>query len=309
MARRPTALWLTGLLLACQSPPDFATGAGPGRDEPSSCDEVTAVPDQVVQELKLDTDFYGRHCQALGIDVLGSSRVPDAAMLEAGRVLEGVFEQRAELRDAVHDRYFRVVLVASSAGEELDDVPELGDLRKVERMAAGLGPDAYFPAATVRDSAVLCRPADKDPNATPPGDTLVHELGHALLSMGLVEVDPGFEERLIQAFEGARAAGTWAIEVPPVVEVLFGELPSATHMMGDHEEYWATGVSAWFGFKPLPLSYALTDDDPPGIQLQVVYGRDALRGHDPALADLLEEVFGPSPGLRPSCVEWIPRYR
>ncbi|MDD9937975.1 MAG: hypothetical protein OXT09_30470, partial [Myxococcales bacterium] len=285
----------------------FATGAGPGNGQPSSCEEVTGVPDEVVEQLHLDTGFYARHCQAFGIDVLGSAQVSDNAMLEAGRLLEGVFDGRPELRDAVHDRFFRVIVVATAAGESFDDVPELDDLRKVERLAAGIGPDPAFPAATVRDSAILCRPAEQDPGATPPGDTLVHELGHAVLSMGLVETTPDFRERLEVAFGDARAQDLWNITVPPEVELFFGALPSDTHMMTNADEYWATGVSAWFGFKPLPLTYALTDDDPPRLQLQVIYGRDSLAALDPPLAALLEEVFGPSPRLRHGCPAWIPR--
>ncbi len=295
------------MVAACGGRDEFATGAGPGNGEPSSCGEVTEVPDEVVEQLHLDTGFYARHCQAFGIDVLGSAQVSDNAMLEAGRLLEGVFDGRPELRDAVHDRFFRVIVVATAAGESFDDVPELDDLRKVERLAAGIGPDPAFPAATVRDSAILCRPVEQDPGATPPGDTLVHELGHAVLSMGLVETTPDFRERLEVAFDDARAQDLWNITVPPEVELFFGALPSDTHMMTNADEYWATGVSAWFGFKPLPLTYALTDDDPPRLQLQVIYGRDSLTALDPPLAALLEEVFGPSPRLRHGCPAWIPR--
>jgi hypothetical protein len=267
---------------------------------------VTEVPDEVAAQLRLDLGFYARHCAAFGIDILGSRRVPDAAMLEAGRIVEGVFADKEELRDAVHDRYFRVVLVASSAGEELREVPELSGIRSFENAAAGIGPDPEFPAATMRDSAIMCRPPEQDPLATPPGDTLVHELSHALLEMGLPHTDASFRDRLEEAYDAARAAGTWELELPPHVAFLFGEQPTDAYMMSNPAEYWATGAAAWFGFRPLPLAYGLTQDDPPRLQLEAIFGRDSLEQQDAALAALLTEVFGRSPELEPGCPEWIP---
>jgi hypothetical protein len=291
---------------ACGDEPVFATGGGPAADAPSSCAEPTEVPAAVVETLSLDEAFYAKHCAVFGIDVLASRRVPDMAMEVAGRMLQGVLEDDPDLRDALHDRYFRVVLVAASAGEELRDVPELGGISSRENAAAGIGPDPAFPAATIRDSAILCRPPEQDALATPPGDTLLHELGHALLSMGLVETTPDFRDRLDEAFSAARADGRWEIRVLPAADLLFGPLPSDNYLMSNAEEYWATGVSAWLGFKPIPIAYALTDDDPPRLQLQVIYGRDSITDVDPALAELLTEVLGPSPELRHHCPAWIP---
>jgi len=306
-ARQALLVGVLGLsALACEGRSSFATGAGPGNDSPSSCEEVTDVPDEVAKALDLDRRFYARHCAVFGIDVLGSARVSDAAMLEAGRIVEGVFVDKPELRDAVHDRYFRVVLVASSAGEELRQVPELRGIRSFENAAAGIGPDPDFPAATMRDSAIVCRPPDQDPLATPPGDTLAHELAHAVLDMGLSQTDPDFRDRLEAAYDKAREARTWDLELPAPVAALFGEQPTDSYMMKNAGEYWATGASAWFGFRPLPLAYGLTKDDPPQLQLEAIYGRDSLVEHDPDLGALLTEVFGASPTLRPGCPEWIP---
>lgn len=294
--------------VGCADEAEFATGGGPGNDEPSSCDDVGDVPAGVVRALHLDRAFYAKHCAALGFDVLGSERVPDAVMEEAGRIVQGVFADQPELRDAVHDRYFRVVIVASSAGEGLDDVPELSDLNRAERSAAGIGPDPDFPAATMRDSVITCRPREQDPQATPPGDTLVHELGHAILTMGLDHTDPGFRDRLDGAYQHARSEALWTLRVPPSVEAVFQDLETRNYLMTNPDEYWATGVSAWFGFKAIPLGYALTGERPPRLALQVLFGRDALSEHDPALAELLEEVFGPQPALRPTCTDWLPAF-
>lgn len=299
--------WLVamGMWVGCAGEPMYATGAGPGDDTPSTCATPTAVPEGVRTALALSPAFYARHCSALGIDVLASEAVSDAVLEEAGRIVEGVLGERPDLRDALHDRFFRVVLVASSAGEHLSDVPELRGITPTENAAAGLGPDPRFPAATIRDSVIACRLSNQDPLATPPGDTLVHELGHAVLDMGLAEVDPGFLDRLRTAYEGARRAGTWQLELGPGVRDL--GVNETNYLMTNADEYWATGVSAWFGFKPIPLGYELTDASPPALRLRVLYGRDALRDRDPDLAALLEEVFGPAPALTTRCRDWVPK--
>jgi hypothetical protein len=295
-------------LLACEEASVFQTGGGPGSDEPSSCAEVTAVSDEVASALSLDRDFYAQHCSALGIDVLGADGVSAAAMLESGRILEGLLDELPDVRDAMHDRYFRVVVVASSTGQELRDVPELHGLRKVENAAAGLGPDPDFPAATIRDSVIVCRPRGQDALATPPGDTLVHEIGHGILDMGLAHTDESFRDALEDAYDDARDDGRWTIALPAAVEALFGKQPTENYLMRNPAEYFATGVSAWHGFKPIPLAYGLTDDDPPRLRLEVSYGRDALAFNDPGLARLLAEVFGEDPALKPSCEGWAPSF-
>ena len=299
---------LSAALLACGEPSEFHTGGGPGTDQPSTCDHVTSVPDDVAERLALDRGFYAKHCAVFGIDVLGSAPVSDAAMLETGRILEGMLADLKDVRDAMHDRYFRVVVVASSAGQDLRDVPELQGLRRAENAAAGIGPDPAFPAASLRDSAIVCRPPEQDPLATPPGDTLVHEVAHAVLDMGLAPLDPDFRDRLRDAYRAARDDGRWTIDLPPAVAGLFGEQPIDNYLMTNADEYWATGVSAWLGYKPMPVAYGLTDDDPPLLALEVIYGRDAFESQDPDLAGLLTEVLGRSPALRPSCTEWIPSF-
>jgi len=300
--------WLCLIVVVCAGckPAEYRTGGGPGNDEPSSCAEPTDVPSEVAKALELDRDFYGRHCSVFGISVLGSKRVGTPALEEAGRLVQGVLEGRPALRDALHDRYFRVVVVASSAGEQLGDVPELDDLRGSESSAAGLGPDPDFPAATVRDSTIVCRPRTQDPGATPPGDTLVHELGHAILSMGLDAIEPGFRDRLEAAFDDANDQDLWRLNVPADVQVLYPGQPTDNYLMSDPEEYWAVGVSAWFGMKAIPVGYRLSDHDPPQLQLEVFYGRDALLDNDEGLGALLSEVFDPEQSLVHGCPAWIP---
>jgi hypothetical protein len=301
-------VWVCLGVLACAGcqPAEYRTGGGPGNDEPSSCEEPGPVPSEVARELDLDRGFYAQHCAVFGIPILGSAEVSQPALQEAGRLVQGVLEGHTELRDALHDRYFRVVVVASNAGEQLKDVPELADLRDVENRAAGLGPDPEFPAATVRDSTILCRPRTQDPGATPPGDTLVHELGHAILSMGLDAIEPGFRKRLHAAFDTANDDARWQLNMPADVEVLYPGQPTDNYLMTDPDEYWATGVSAWFGLKPIPVGYRLTEDAPPQLALEVIYGRDSLEAHDPELSALLEEVFGAEQTLPHGCPQWIP---
>jgi hypothetical protein len=311
MLARVVCRALPALLLCACGSVEYTTGAGPGSNAKSTCNAITSVPDDVARAFDLDTKFYARYCSVYDFPVLGTANVSDAVMLEAGKLIEGVFAKRTELRDAIHDRYFRVVLVATSTGEELRDVPELHDISARENAAAGLGPAPEFPAATVRDSVILCRPRTQDPEATPPGDTLVHELGHAILDMGLPTVDSTFHGRLHAAYDDARHTGLWKLKVSAAADALFGpDLPTDNYLMTNADEYWAVGVSAWFGLKPIPYGYRVAtagSGEPPVLQLEVVYGRDVLRKQDPALSALLTEIFGPSPALDHKCTAWIPK--
>ncbi|MDD9947799.1 MAG: hypothetical protein OXU20_42555 [Myxococcales bacterium] len=300
------ALWLAFSVGACGEP-EYATGAGPADTTPLACDDHD-LPAAVADELALDTSFYAQACSAFGVPVLGSVRLSGTTLALATELVSGVLAPLApNVRDAIHDRYLRVVIVAASAGETFSDVPELADLREAERAAAGIGPDPMFPAATVRDSVVLCRPVHREPAVTPPGDTLVHELGHAVLSMGLEPTQPDFRRRLSHAFTQAAGLARWQTELSPEVRQRFGSRLETPYLMTNADEYWAVGVSVWFGFVGVPIRYELTDAREETLRITWLYGRSQLRQRDPPLAALLEEVFGEEPTLAHHCSGWFPQ--
>ncbi|GFR51070.1 hypothetical protein Agub_g13394, partial [Astrephomene gubernaculifera] len=91
---------------------------------------------------------------------------------------------------------------------------------------------------------------------------LVHELGHAVLNLGLRA------EQVAQVLAAFRQAQQ---------ERLY---PADCYMMTNEQEYWAVAVESWF-------ESTVREDINGGIRT-----RAALRAHDPRLARLLEEAFG-----------------
>src|SRR4029079_3904329 len=97
---------------------------------------------------------------------------------------------------------------------------------------------------------------------------LIHEFGHTMLVMGLDGIEPTFRADLWAAYADAMARG------------LFTNTYAATNA----DEYWAEGVQDWFDAN-------LTAKPANGIHNEIGT-RAALKTYDPALARLLERVFG-----------------
>jgi len=146
-------------------------------------------------------------------------------------------------------------------------VPEHSDLEPRDywdRRARGLGATLERPATSCGEENLLCFTGD--PYATE--NILIHELAHTIHEIGLAQVDPTFQKRLDAAFGAASEQRRW----------------EGTYARTNASEYWAEGVQSWF-------SCNRTNDPEHGE----VNDPAAVREHDPPLAALLEEVFGPEP--------------
>lgn len=293
---------------ACAAP-SYSTGAGPADTLANTCsDGGGPVPEAIADQYALDTRYYARYCHAWGVPVLGSAQLDPRVLAEAGRLTSALLEARQDIRDALHDRYLRVVVLASSRGERFQDVPELKDTGAREAAAAGLGPTPDFPAVTVRDSVVVCRPTNDSPNVSPPGETLIHELGHAVLEMNGGALANDFKGRLKQAFSRAQSQQTWLLDIPTNVGAYFGtDLPTENYLMTNRAEYWAVGTASYFGFKPIRIGYGTRRNQPNQLQLThlQIQGPEALSAQDPALTALLAEAYPGPPVAEHLCPEWL----
>ena len=105
-----------------------------------------------------------------------------------------------------------------------------------------------------------------DPYSTE--NIMIHEFAHAIHSLGLRTVDPTFQPRLSKVYEDAKAKGLW----------------KGTYAISNISEYWAEGVQSWFDTnRQNDSSHNHVDT------------RAELKSYDPALAKLVEEVFGDGP--------------
>ena len=215
------------------------------------------------QEWKL-APFYAKVLDA-GIPVVGSARVSDMAIAEAGWIVGRMLDGRDDILRAM--RANRVRLVVMAAGEYTTDIPEHAGLKPPlfwDRRARGLGATLANPAVSCGEENLLAFPGDPYPGE----NILVHEFAHAIHGTGMVTVDPGFDARLKAAHRAAVDRGLWR----------------GTYAETDSGEYWAEGVQCWF------------DDNAPADALHNgIRTRAALTRHDPTLAALCRGVFGDKP--------------
>jgi len=227
--------------------------------------------------LKCDP-FYTRHVRARGLAILGSDKAPDAALLEANRIVRRMFAYRHDLLRAMFKGGLRVVVVGEN--EKISDVPELkdaGDVRSVnctaERKIIACGAESLLGAKN--------------------GSVLVGQLARAMhLLTGLREIDEKLDNDLARyktlkrRFRSSVRLLRSQIGVRPIDKRFDAELRSLhkkaiakglwkdTLAAKDHVEYWVLGVQSWF-------------DAGAGK----VNTREKLQVHDPDLAKLVAKVF------------------
>ena len=218
---------------------------------------IEPLPAEFRAEHELE-DFYQKRILVGELPVLGSARVSDEALREAAWILEHVLAGREDLASALARDGVHVAVMAYD--EYTSDVPEHRELEPRvfwDRRARGLGGDPV----SCGEENLLGFP--NDPYEAE--NLLIHEFSHIVQGRGMKILDPGFEERLLAVYAEAMAAGRWA----------------GTYAVTNHEELWAEAVQSWF------------DDNRENDSLHNhVNTRDELRAYDPALAALVEEVFG-----------------
>ncbi len=200
-----------------------------------------------------------------GTPFVASSAVSPFALLEAEFLARAMVGDRVDLLRALGAA--RVRFVAMGVREMTCDVPDHADLFPPaywNKRARGLGATTRRPAVSAGEENLLG--LEGDPYATE--SIFVHEFAHALHEISLASVDPRFDARLREVFDAAMAKGLW----------------KGTYAASNPSEYWAEGAQSWFDTN--------REND---AQHGSVDTRDEVRAHDPALATLLEEVFGGRP--------------
>ncbi|KXZ44114.1 hypothetical protein GPECTOR_73g635 [Gonium pectorale] len=236
---------------------------------------------------------YRQRSTVLGMPIWAFDVVSDAAVSRlaavVGRMLSGC---PAELLGRLREGGASFAVFGRE--QVVSDVPAHSFMRHntdrdLDASSRGLGATPCLPVTSCGEE-----------NLTMEGDRwypcqsiLVHEVGHAVLNMGM---RPG--GRRGQAAAGAAGGGLASggggggpTGPPGVEEVLEAYLaamqdrlyPAGCYMATNEQEYWAVAVESWF-------ESTVRDDVNGGIRT-----RAALRSHDPRLAALLEATFGDGP--------------
>ena len=248
-----------GVVTACG-----LAGAAGGAEPAKSPPRVTAPPKAVVQTLKLKP-FYAKYVSACGVPVIASDKVSDYALLEAAYLIERMLVDRPDIAKAIVASKARMVIMG--VDEFTTDIPEHSDLKPRgfwDKRARGLGATPHRPATSCGEENLLRYKGD--PYRTE--NILIHEFAHTIHHMGLNRIDKTFDRKLAAAYKAAMAKG----------------LGKGKYASNNRAEYWAEGVQSWFD-----------TNRPPDHDHNHVDTREELKAYDPALAKLVESIFGDKP--------------
>lgn len=224
-------------------------------------EEVAPISPELRRDFTL-AQHYQKAILVEGFPVVGSQKVPDAAIQEAAHIVRSMLAGRADILRRLAKN--RIRLGVMSVSERTCDLPEHADLTPAaywNRRARGLGATRVRPCVSCAEENLLHNPGD--PYGTE--SITVHEFAHAIHLMALNELDPTFDKRLQQTYAKALGDGLW----------------KGKYAAENHAEYWAEAVQSWFGTN--------REND---AQHNHVNTRKELIEYDPALAALCQEVFG-----------------
>ncbi len=255
--RRPVVtsfVLLTGVLLATvgvQTQSQAGKRTGPALLQDYIAFTVTAPP----AALELDP-FYKKYVDALGIPIVTSEKVPDAALLVARDIVQFMLANRPDLRKELIRKKWKVAIMAE--GEETYDIPEHRKFRLLpkiederltpeqranydkpggvgsmtgERSWNGRGrgfggePDGENTTSCAEEN-LLGYPGTKYFGSS----ICVHEFSHGIMRGAIYTVDLEYRKAVEAAYAAAKKQG----------------LSSAQGYPGNNfNEYWATGIEAY----------------------------------------------------------------
>ena len=202
-------------------------------------DYVKANVGPVPESLGLNP-FYKKHTDAMGIPVVSSEKVPDAALLVARDIVNAMLAARPDIRKALIARRWRTGVIAEV--EMTMDIPEYSRMKR-----PGAPPDEPVGQADRDYHANRSRGLGGNPTTGAEENLLgypgtrywgehifVHEFAHAMMT-GIRDVDPAMHAEIRTAYDAAMAAKKY-----------FYDDGRKHYATTNANEYWAEGVQWWF---------------------------------------------------------------
>src|SRR5688572_18830623 len=238
-------------------------------------DYTAAVIRPVPAELGVN-GFYRKYVDALGIPVLASEKVPDAALLVARDIVNAMLAARPDIRKALIARSWRTGVIAEV--EMTMDIPEYSRMKRpgAPREEPVTQADRDYHANRSRGLGGNPTTGAEENLLGYPGTRywgehiFVHEFAHAIMGGGIRQVDPAMFAEIRVAYDTAMAAGKYVHAD--------GRKHYATTNAG---EYWAEGVQWWF-FSNYGECFA------GDVKVETP---EEFAAYDPALNELIGRVF------------------
>jgi len=216
--------------------------------------KVTSVP----ESLKLDP-FYKKYLNANGIAIVSSEKVRDEALIRAKKVIIQILSKRPDVKDYMVKKGCKVMIIAET--EEVCEIPEYAHICDTPENIAFWNKRARgFGGAPEHDISASCGEenvigAEKDKYY---GESiLVHEFAHILHMVGIIGVEPGFNEKLESLRQNAISKGLW----------------KETYCISNKEEYFAETLQSFFNCN----QYSETAN---GVH-NAINTREKLKDYDP----------------------------
>ena len=226
--------------------------------------QVTGIP-----EGKNIPSFYQKYIETEGLYVTSSGKVSDEALLKACDIISLMLAKRPDVKAHMVKKGCHVMIIGKD--EETCDLPEFAHICNCEDSikywnwrARGFGgaPEDEF-SSSCGEENLLALPQDKYVGE----NILIHEFAHLIHTVGIVGVEPDFNERLEALRQNAIRKGLW----------------EKTYAVSNKEEYFAECVQSFFNCN----RYA----EPANGVHNWVNRRTKLQTYDPDMYRLLQEYF------------------
>ena len=226
--------------------------------------QVTGIP-----EGKNIPSFYQKYIETEGLYVTSSGKVSDEALLKACDIISLMLAKRPDVKAHMVKKGCHVMVIGKD--EETCDLPEFAHICNCEDSikywnwrARGFGgaPEDEF-SSSCGEENLLALPQDKYVGE----NILIHEFAHLIHTVGIVGVEPDFNERLEALRQNAIRKGLW----------------EKTYAVSNKEEYFAECVQSFFNCN----RYA----EPANGVHNWVNRRTKLKTYDPDIYRLLQEYF------------------
>ena len=226
--------------------------------------QVTGIP-----EGKNIPSFYQKYIETEGLYVTSSGKVSDEALLKACDIISLMLAKHPDVKAHMVKKGCHVMIIGKD--EETCDLPEFAHICNCEDSikywnwrARGFGgaPEDEF-SSSCGEENLLALPQDKYVGE----NILIHEFAHLIHTVGIVGVEPDFNERLEALRQNAIRKGLW----------------EKTYAVSNKEEYFAECVQSFFNCN----RYA----EPANGVHNWVNRRTKLKTYDPDMYRLLQEYF------------------
>ncbi len=246
---------------------------------------VQKLPNVAAPPAKLGIDpFYTRFTWAREFPVVGRG-ASDEAMLKANDTVRKLFAYRHDILKALIAAGVKLVVLAP--GERIDELPEYRDFR-----SKPIDPLVRFLEYTPETKTVVVDQQNVLGDHAEPGvgsNQVIRLLARAALAVtGSRPVDPNWDHRgwAVQQYE--LRVKRLDVRFGATVAQLYRQAIASGKWQGttaarDPEEYWASGVLAYFD--------AMGQEAAPPGSSHPIAGRAALKEHDPDLFALVDETF------------------